>query len=100
MWLAISGASGAPYAYRLLQVLIKGGYSVYLSISGEGLAILNDEAGLMLKGSETDIQYALEKHLEAKEGQISYFDEGIKQLEMEHLRLFSQDALERQMRLD
>jgi len=72
---AISGASGAPYAYRLLQVLIKGGYSVYLSISREGLAILNDEAGLMLKGSETDIQYALEKHLEAKEGQIAYFDE-------------------------
>jgi 4-hydroxy-3-polyprenylbenzoate decarboxylase len=29
----------------------------------------------MLKGSETDIQYALEKHLEAKEGQINYFDE-------------------------
>jgi 4-hydroxy-3-polyprenylbenzoate decarboxylase len=72
---AISGASGAPYAHRLLQVLVKGGHTVYLSISGDGLSILNDEAGLMLKGSETDIQYALEKHLEAKEGQISYFDE-------------------------
>jgi 4-hydroxy-3-polyprenylbenzoate decarboxylase len=72
---AISGASGAPYAHRLLQVLIKEGYSVYLSISGEGLSILNDEVGLMLKGSETDIQYALEKHLEAKEGQIAYFGE-------------------------
>lgn len=72
---AISGASGAPYALRLLQMLIKGGHSVYLSISGDGLAILNDEAGLMLKGSETDIQFALEKYLEAKEGQIAYFDE-------------------------
>jgi 4-hydroxy-3-polyprenylbenzoate decarboxylase len=72
---AISGASGAPYALRLLQILIKGGHSVYLSISGDGLSILNDEAGLMLKGSETDIQFALEKHLEAKEGQIAYFDE-------------------------
>jgi flavin prenyltransferase len=72
---AISGASGAPYALRLLQVLIKGGHSVYLSISGDGLSILNDETGLMLKGSETDIQNALEKHLEAKEGQINYFDE-------------------------
>ncbi len=72
---AISGASGAPYAHRLLQVLIKGGHSVYLSISGDGLSILNDEAGLMLKGSETEIQYALEKHFEAKEGQIAYFDE-------------------------
>ncbi len=73
--IAISGASGAPYALRLLQVLVKGGHSLYLSISGNGLSILNDETGLMLKGSETDIQFALEKHLEAKEGQISYVDE-------------------------
>ncbi len=72
---AISGASGAPYAHRLLQVLIKGGHSVFLSISGDGLSILNDETGLLLKGSETEIQYALEKHFEAKEGQIAYFDE-------------------------
>jgi 4-hydroxy-3-polyprenylbenzoate decarboxylase len=73
---AISGASGAPYAHRLLQVLIKGGHSVYLSISGDGLSILKDEAGLMLKGSETEIQYTLENHFEAKKGQITYFDEG------------------------
>lgn len=73
--IAISGASGAPYALRLLQVLIKEGHSVYLSISGDGLSILNDETGLMLKGSENDIQNALEKHLEAKAGQINYFDE-------------------------
>jgi 4-hydroxy-3-polyprenylbenzoate decarboxylase len=73
--IAISGASGAPYALRLLQALIKGGHSVYLSISGDGLSILSDETGLMLRGSETDIQNALENHLEAKAGQINYFDE-------------------------
>jgi len=73
---AISGASGAPYAVRLIQTLVKGGHSIYLSISNDGLSILNDEANLMLKGSDTDIQYALEKHFEAKEGQITYFDEG------------------------
>ena len=72
---AISGASGAPYALRLLQVLIKSGHSVNLSISGDGLSILKDETGLLLKGSETDIQFSLERHLGAKEGQISYFDE-------------------------
>jgi 4-hydroxy-3-polyprenylbenzoate decarboxylase len=72
---AISGASGAPYAYRVLQMLIKGGHNVYLCISGDGLSILNDETGLMLKGSETDIQFEVEKHFEAKEGQITYFDE-------------------------
>jgi len=31
---------------------------------------------------------------------ISYFDEGIKQLEMEHLRLFSQDSLDRHLKFD
>ncbi len=72
---AISGASGAPYAYRLLQALITGGHTVYLTISGDGLSILNDEANLQLKGPETDIQYALEKHFEAREGQIKYYNE-------------------------
>jgi len=72
---AISGASGAPYALQLLRVLSKGGHSIYLSISGDGLSILNDETGLMLKGSEADIQFALKSYLEAKEGQIAYFDE-------------------------
>ena len=73
--IAVSGASGAPYALRLLEVLIKGSHTIYLSISGDGLLILKDETGLMLKGSETDIQFEIEKQLNAKEGQISYFDE-------------------------
>jgi 4-hydroxy-3-polyprenylbenzoate decarboxylase len=72
---AISGASGTPYALRLLQVLMKSGHSVNISISGDGLSILRDETGLLLKGSEKDIRFSLERHLDAKEGQISYFDE-------------------------
>ncbi|MHB8843544.1 MAG: UbiX family flavin prenyltransferase [Nitrospirota bacterium] len=73
--IAITGASGSLYGVRVLQALITGGHNVYLTITGDGLHILNDETGLMLKGSETDIQYALEKHLGAKEGQLRYFDE-------------------------
>jgi flavin prenyltransferase len=72
---AITGASGAPYGLKLLETLIAGGHSVYLCISGEGQAIVHDEAGLLLKGSETDIQNALERHLKAREGQLRYFDE-------------------------
>ena len=72
---AITGASGAAYAHRLLQALVKAGHSVYVSISGDGLSILSDETNLHLKGSETDIQYELQKHFEAKDGQITYFDE-------------------------
>jgi 4-hydroxy-3-polyprenylbenzoate decarboxylase len=72
---AVTGASGAPYALKLLQTLVTASHNIYLCISGDGLSILNDETGLSLKGSETDIQYALEKHLGAKEGQVRYFDE-------------------------
>jgi 4-hydroxy-3-polyprenylbenzoate decarboxylase len=72
---AITGASGAPYAHRLLQALVQAGHSVYVSITEDGLAILNDEAGLQLKGSETDIQNILQKHFKAAAGQLTYFDE-------------------------
>ena len=73
--IAITGASGAPYGIRVLESLIKGGHHVYLTITGDGLHILNDETGLMLKGSEKDIQLALEKHIATKEGQLRYFNE-------------------------
>lgn len=72
---AVTGASGAPYALRLMHELVKRGHNVYISISKEGLSIINDETGVLLKGSETEIQYALERQLDAKEGQIQYFDE-------------------------
>jgi flavin prenyltransferase len=72
---AISGASGAPYAYRVLQTLLKGGHNVYLCISGDGLSILNDETGLKLTGTESDIRAALEGHFGARQGQIRYYDE-------------------------
>jgi 4-hydroxy-3-polyprenylbenzoate decarboxylase len=73
--IAITGASGAPYGLKLLQELIKGGHSVSLCISREGLSILHDETGLMLKGSEADIQNVLERTLQARKGQIRYFEE-------------------------
>lgn len=72
---AITGASGSPYALRLLQVLLQQGHHVYLCISGDGLKIMNDESGILLKGSETDIQYAFERQLDARDGQLRYFDE-------------------------
>ncbi len=72
---AITGASGSPYALRLLQVLLQQGHNIYLCISGDGLKILQDESGILLKGSETDIQYAFERQLDAREGRLRYFDE-------------------------
>lgn len=44
--LAISGASGAVYALRLLEVLLESGHAVHLSISPAGQAVLRQELGL------------------------------------------------------
>lgn len=73
--IAITGASGAPYALRLLQVLLQKGHDIYLTISGDGIKILGEETGVFLKGSENDIQYAFERQFDVKEGQLRYFDE-------------------------
>src|SRR4051812_19304371 len=44
--LAITGASGAAYAVRLLDVLLAAGRDVYLTISPAGAAVLRHELGL------------------------------------------------------
>ncbi len=43
--LAITGASGAPYALRLLEVLLRAGREVRLSISPAGQEVLRTETG-------------------------------------------------------
>jgi 4-hydroxy-3-polyprenylbenzoate decarboxylase len=72
---AITGASGAPYAMRLLQVLLQGGHRIYLCITGDGRKIVNDEVGILLKGSESDIERAIEQQFTVPSGQLRYFDE-------------------------
>jgi 4-hydroxy-3-polyprenylbenzoate decarboxylase len=49
--LAITGASGAPYAARLFEVLLTAGLDVHLSISPAGQAVLKQELGI-----EIDLQ--------------------------------------------
>jgi 4-hydroxy-3-polyprenylbenzoate decarboxylase len=44
--LAITGASGAIYGVRLLEVLLAAGRTVYLSISPSGKTVLEEELGL------------------------------------------------------
>ena len=44
--LAITGASGAIYAVRLLEVLVATGYDVHLSISPSGQTVLKQELDL------------------------------------------------------
>jgi 4-hydroxy-3-polyprenylbenzoate decarboxylase len=41
----ITGASGVPYAVRLVQVLLSAGREIHLSISPSGQAVLSEELG-------------------------------------------------------
>lgn len=43
---AITGASGAPYAVRLLEVLARERVPVWLLVSAHGLRLLTDECGI------------------------------------------------------
>ena len=44
--LAITGASGAPYAVRLLEVLARARQPVWLLVSGHGMRLLSEECGI------------------------------------------------------
>jgi len=46
--LAITGASGAVYAVRLLEVLVAAGYDVHLSISASGRDVIREELELQI----------------------------------------------------
>ena len=52
--IAISGASGAPYAVRLLEVLLDSPHEVKLVVSAAGEKILKLECGIELGGSLND----------------------------------------------
>jgi 4-hydroxy-3-polyprenylbenzoate decarboxylase len=54
--LAITGASGAPYAKRLLAVLLDSGMTVHLMISSAGRLVLADELDWKLPARAGDVQ--------------------------------------------
>jgi 4-hydroxy-3-polyprenylbenzoate decarboxylase len=45
---AMTGASGAPYAVRLLQILCRSGRMVHLTISRSGADVLKQETGIVV----------------------------------------------------
>ncbi|MEN8132171.1 MAG: flavin prenyltransferase UbiX [Pseudomonadota bacterium] len=72
--LAITGASGAPYALRLLECLVEAQVKVYLMISKPGQIVIGMETDLKLGGRPSRIQQALTERLAAAPGQISVLD--------------------------
>ncbi len=71
--LAITGASGAPYAVRLLQELIRQGERVDVMISSPGQIVMGMETSLKLPGRAAEMQRILSAECGATEGQLRVF---------------------------
>ena len=71
----ITGASGAPYAVRLLEVLLDAGRDVHLSISPSGQAVIGEELGLRIDLDRFEPETLLGKASPAAEKfkHLSYF---------------------------
>ncbi len=68
--LAITGASGAPYALRLLQCLVSANYQIFVLISGAAKVVLNTESQLKIPSHPQQAGEFLTKMLQAKPEQI------------------------------
>ncbi len=73
--LGITGASGAPYAVRLLEVLLEAGRDVHLSISPSGQAVIGEEVGLRIDLDRFEPETLLGKASPAikKLGHLTYY---------------------------
>ena len=73
--LAITGASGAPYAKRLLEQLLLQGITVHLMISAAGRIVLADELDWKLPARAADATKVLETQFNCQAGQIKLYGE-------------------------
>ena len=68
--LALTGASGAPYALRLLQCLVQADYRVYLLASSAARVVLKTEQQQEWPGSPKELSAYLCRQYGAIDGQI------------------------------
>ncbi|OHU90597.1 MULTISPECIES: flavin prenyltransferase UbiX [Pseudoalteromonas] len=71
--LAFSGASGAPYGLRLLEVLVAMNYQVFVLISSAARVVLDTESGIKLSGNEQKATEQLTELYKAQGEQIKVF---------------------------
>lgn len=71
--LAITGASGAPYALRLLQCLVAAERPIYLMVSKAAQVVLATETDMKVPGTPEKMQAYLTEKFAAKAGQIQVF---------------------------
>ncbi|WP_323903288.1 flavin prenyltransferase UbiX [Aeromonas caviae] len=68
--LALTGASGAPYALRLLECLVQADYRIFLLASSAARVVLKTEQQQDWPGSPRELSAYLCRQYGAKEGQI------------------------------
>jgi flavin prenyltransferase len=73
--LAITGASGAPYAKRLLEVLLQQGLTVHLMISTAGRIVLADELDWKLPARASDVHTKLVQEFNCHPEQLLVYGE-------------------------
>lgn len=71
--LAMTGASGAPYGLRLLELLLGAGREVYLVLSQAGQMVIGMETELDLPGRPAGIAEFLGQRFAARPGQLQVF---------------------------
>lgn len=71
--LAMTGASGAPYALRLLELLLQTGRSVYLMVSAPAQVVLATETDLQVPGRSDEMAHFFTERYNAAPGQLQVF---------------------------
>ncbi|MFP4610848.1 MAG: flavin prenyltransferase UbiX [Thiohalophilus sp.] len=71
--LALTGASGAPYALRLLQCLLEKQRPVYLLVSKAAQMVLQMESDLDIPGRPAEMQAWLSEHYQADSKLLTVF---------------------------
>jgi len=72
---AITGASGAPYAKRLIEVLLATDMTVHLMVSAAGRIVLADELNWKLPARAGDIQAMLVAEFQCRAEQLHVYGE-------------------------
>jgi 4-hydroxy-3-polyprenylbenzoate decarboxylase len=72
---AITGASGAPYSKRLLEILFQQDMIVHLMISSAGRIVLADELDWKLPSRASDIHTQLVKEFGCRDNQLKVYGE-------------------------
>ena len=73
--LAITGASGVQYGFRLLEILLQKNHTVYLMVSKAAQVVIGMETDIALPGRCKDMQQFLSDNYHCKKDQLFVFGE-------------------------